>query len=57
MKLPYLARYNGLLAHITIVNIKRNPLGFSVPYQINPGFYPMKEGRIKTGKKSLLKFK
>lgn len=37
MKPPYLARYNGLLAHIT-VKVKK-----TVPYQINPGFYPMKE--------------
>lgn len=43
MKLVYLARYNGILAHTTILRVEQSPLGFTVHYQLNPGFHPLEE--------------
>lgn len=43
MKLVYLARYNGLLVHITILTLEKNPLVFAVHYQLNPIFHPIEK--------------
>lgn len=55
MKLAYLVRYNGILAHITILRVEQSPLGFTVHFQLNPVFSTHRRKCITTGKKPSLK--
>lgn len=52
MKLAYLARCTGILAHITILSVEQSPLGFKVHCQLNPVFHYTEES-ISQGKKYL----